>query len=158
MLRYPGNASLFHERDIHIGVGLLIDCYALSWCLCGILPWSVVDLWSLVTASCSRHMEGGCLLKRTTCLGGGAVGHLGGGRWALDGIGLLECLHGGLELTWGRLGCNSDHVGGVDLEGTWLRRSVGVLGGLWRKSVRNRLLLYNDAPVVVFRVQDSHHK
>jgi hypothetical protein len=29
-----------------------------------------------MTSSCNRHMEGGCLLRRTTCHGGGALGIL----------------------------------------------------------------------------------
>jgi hypothetical protein len=40
-----------------------------------------------------------------------------------------------LEVDLGCMGCNNDHVGGVDLEEHMLKRSDGVCVGFWRRSV-----------------------
>jgi hypothetical protein len=41
--------------------------------------------------------------------------HLGRGNWAIYNMRYLGCLHGGLYLNLGFLGCNNVDVGGVDL-------------------------------------------
>lgn len=60
--------------NIHMGGGLLIDCYTFYGCSCGIIPWSVGDLDNMKPFFTHHgHMESRLLAWLMNSLGGGEL-------------------------------------------------------------------------------------